>query len=269
MVKHPKATKTSSETEAVDGFVFQSTIRCVWNLPTDLKLLTTTNLYGQTGSYTVTGKATDIVANPAKWRVLPHLGFVNLPAEMGSKDNDTSIVDPGAMMKFVGNFGFIRARPKGSSISQTFTRLQRPSSEVKSSIDRKSWGQLLICHVSGHSQSLLQYAWESGDSGAVKLLQIDASTGLAVNASGNGLQLECRNLWSLICLLFLRDFASGRAARCANPDCPVPYFVRKRRTQKICESGDCVTWAQRRYALKWWHENHGKKPSIARKGGHK
>jgi hypothetical protein len=46
---------------------------------------------------------------------------------------------------------------------------------------------------------------------------------------------------------------SARFARCHNPECPAPYFLAKRRSQKYCERGDCTAYAQRHYALKWWN----------------
>jgi hypothetical protein len=66
------------------------------------------------------------------------------------------------------------------------------------------------------------------------------------------------DLWASICLLFLRDHTDGRTGICANPQCPNPYFIKKRSTQKYCEAGPCVGYAQRQYALHWWN-TEGKK----------
>ena len=72
------------------------------------------------------------------------------------------------------------------------------------------------------------------------------------------IEVAVDDLWSTICILFLRDHAAHKTAICANPDCKSPYFIRKRKTQKYCESGPCTEYAQRRYALKWWNRT-GKK----------
>jgi transcriptional regulator of nitric oxide reductase len=72
------------------------------------------------------------------------------------------------------------------------------------------------------------------------------------------IQVAADDLWSTICLLFLQDRASRKIAICANPDCQSPYFIKKRATQKYCESGPCTEYAQRRYALDWWNRK-GKK----------
>jgi len=44
---------------------------------------------------------------------------------------------------------------------------------------------------------------------------------------------------------------------CGNPECPTPYFLARRKDQKYCERGDCTSYAQRQYALKWWHSVGG------------
>lgn len=81
------------------------------------------------------------------------------------------------------------------------------------------------------------------------------------------------NLWTSICVLFLRDHAAGRTCICANPDCANPFFLKKRGTQKYCEAGPCVAHAQRQYALRWWNaegkKRRSKKHSKARNRGRK
>jgi hypothetical protein len=70
--------------------------------------------------------------------------------------------------------------------------------------------------------------------------------------------MEPKSLLGTIFLLFLRDYAAGKTAICANPDCHSPYFIRKRRTQKYCTSGPCTEQAQREQKRLWWERNHGK-----------
>ena len=50
----------------------------------------------------------------------------------------------------------------------------------------------------------------------------------------------------------------SRMKVCANPDCKFPYFLAGRKTQRVCEQGECTAWAQRQYANKWWKENRAK-----------
>jgi hypothetical protein len=40
---------------------------------------------------------------------------------------------------------------------------------------------------------------------------------------------------------------------CANPDCPARYFLAKRKTQIVCEEGQCLRYTQRKRQLEYWH----------------
>ena len=92
--------------------------------------------------------------------------------------------------------------------------------------------------------------------------------------ANGGIQLIPDSLWSTICMLFLRDHAAHKTGFCANPECANPYFLRKRRTQKYCEAGPCVAYAQRRYSLSYWNREgrerrknkQRKKASKSRRG---
>jgi hypothetical protein len=48
---------------------------------------------------------------------------------------------------------------------------------------------------------------------------------------------------------------------CSNPSCLTPYFVAKRKDQKVCDAEICKAEKQRQHALKWWHQNRAKKRS--------
>ena len=44
-------------------------------------------------------------------------------------------------------------------------------------------------------------------------------------------------------------------AYCANPDCPAPYFLRRRRDQRYCTANDeCARFAGREAARRYWHD---------------
>ena len=49
--------------------------------------------------------------------------------------------------------------------------------------------------------------------------------------------------------------SSSLAKRCANPDCPAPYFIAGRTTQQYC-SEKCSGVLHRAHKLRWWKE-HG------------
>jgi hypothetical protein len=103
------------------------------------------------------------------------------------------------------------------------------------------------------AQDALRKAW-AGDSGAINEIEWQVKYALEAQPSVRAgcVELTTDNLWSLICVLFLLDRAAGKTAVCANPDCPAPYFLRRRKDQKFCERGPCSAYAQRLYALGWW-----------------
>jgi hypothetical protein len=63
---------------------------------------------------------------------------------------------------------------------------------------------------------------------------------------------------------------SNRARFCANPDCPAPYFIAKRTTQRYC-SPDCLKPFQKQWKLDWWNREgkarRAKASAKSRKGG--
>jgi hypothetical protein len=59
-----------------------------------------------------------------------------------------------------------------------------------------------------------------------------------------------RDEFQAACYVLLRN--SNLAKFCANPDCPAPYFVAKRATQRYC-SPDCLTPFQKQWKLDWWN----------------
>lgn len=108
----------------------------------------------------------------------------------------------------------------------------------------------------------LRRAWRGEEAleGELPLSYIERSAGHYMKFSwvfkaGNA-ELVAEDLWSAICVLFLRDHAAHKTAVCAHPNCPAPYFIKKRKTQKFCEAGPCVEYGARQRANKWW-QAHG------------
>jgi hypothetical protein len=60
----------------------------------------------------------------------------------------------------------------------------------------------------------------------------------------------CRTERLLLCLIDLADYTR----RCAASDCPAPYFVASRRSQKYC-SRKCAKESQREFKRIWWRNN--------------
>jgi hypothetical protein len=75
-------------------------------------------------------------------------------------------------------------------------------------------------------QDLLREAW-SADSVAVE--QVKRQAVLQLSAETDAMELVAKNLWSLICFLFMTDRAAGNIAVCKNPGCSItPYFLKIR-----------------------------------------
>jgi len=55
---------------------------------------------------------------------------------------------------------------------------------------------------------------------------------------------------------------SGRARRCANPECPAPYFFASKKGQKYCTS-KCSAPSQREQKRRWWRENRAKNGDLS------
>lgn len=117
-------------------------------------------------------------------------------------------------------------------------------------------------------QSLLRDAW-NGTPLAIELIEHGDShhaqrealgpPRLAVATLKPGVAVYAKDMWSFIRIAFLLDYERGRVKVCGNPNCPVPYFLAKRRDQRICERGDCTAWAQRQWALNWWNMEGSKR----------
>jgi hypothetical protein len=93
-------------------------------------------------------------------------------------------------------------------------------------------------------QTLLKQAW-SGDSGAIKAIAKDVTARLDVSAKG--IDIAVVDLWSLVRLLFLRDYWEGKTKVCANPDCASRYFLEQRKGQQYCSHKCAVLMNVRRF----------------------
>jgi hypothetical protein len=262
MVAQQEQSKTSSGGKKVKrGYDFHSVVITDWRLPKEpvLGSVLQQNLAGGLSGYVILADPGNMTVNPLRWKTPPHRYFVNLPASI-TPELGLGIVDPNALLGFSRRYGFLSHKTVKdrwvldveSSASLDF---------ITSEVGRYTQGEFREL-IENKSQGLMQYAWITGDARAVQefakyaagnlqyQVEIDVDTGEAV--------VKVVNAWTLICMLFVRDHAAGKTAICANPDCPARYFLKSRKTQKICEAGDCVEWAQRNYALRWWRENKRK-----------
>jgi hypothetical protein len=142
-------------------------------------------------------------ADPAKWKEPPHFALVNLLL-----DKHTGLLDLKSVEKFTRTYGLLVGH-----------------------------GQP-IDHVQIQGlQELLQRAWR-GEPGEIEKGDIAAET--EFSPTRDGVEIQVSDLWTLIRILFLCDYAAGRARVCAIADCPrTPYFLQARKGQRFC-SHECA-----------------------------
>jgi hypothetical protein len=58
-------------------------------------------------------------------------------------------------------------------------------------------------------------------------------------------------------LYYFQKRIGDRAKYCGAPDCPAPYFIAVKRSQKYCSLA-CAGTAGRAAKRKWWHEHKGR-----------
>jgi hypothetical protein len=218
---------------------------------------------GEMSSYTIEGTLASDAVDSEKWTEPPHKVLANLPVlpptgELQQHDGITPI-DPKAAETFIRNYGVLDFITDDAPILDS----KNPDSgiaEAGSHFAVKSSALQM-------AQNVLRKAWE-GDPDALVNIRKDAVEDLVLELggfpgpAGNGrLELRAANLWNFICVLFLRDYVAGKIGKCINPSCPVPYFLKRRRTQKACDL--CLEWAQKKYALDWWNQ-HGRESAKER-----
>jgi len=217
---------------------------------------------GGTSSYVLHGKFSSEVLVSVLWKEPPHMVLANIrasdPAGALQLQYGGSPPDRREVQAFIRRYGVLRYRADSPRIdpSEAATLAQTPEHDFAVSSDE----------VAG-AQSLLRRGWD-GDPAAVSEIQHAAESSVTVSVpaseyekpeNGAVVKLIANDLWNFLCILFMRDYATGKIGKCAHPECPAPYFVKRRRTQTVCEVGTCSAWAQRKYALRWWNEEGQKR----------
>lgn len=213
-----------------------------------------------------------IVADENQWSEPPHIAFANLRAD-----------DARAVEAFIRRYGLLsdlsRFDPKDEkkigNLKITFEDGQ-PQYEI---VGERPYFSIEGAHVL-LPQDQLRRAWQDPKGAPFDRVQHALATedierqvedfAANVDVSEGGVQLHPKDLWTLICFLFLRDYIAGRLGICENPDCPAPYFRKNRRTQKFCEAGPCTAYAARLYTKTWWDKKGKKqraKKQPKRRGG--
>ncbi len=246
MVEQLNPSKASSTGGGPPHYEVRAVVRCDAPLPKTTVLSIQKDIAGGVHSYIIEGTTETERASVPGWDEPPHRVFANLPAAEAKLQPamEPRPIQPAAAQAFIEKYGVM------------LNRLGLPAGFRVNSRDLS------------FAQSLLRRAWQ-GDAAAIVPLQTvgvksdsilqteraieEAQPRVEASVLARGIELTASDLWSFICVLFLRDHAAGRTGVCVNPDCPAPYFLKRRRTQKFCEAGTCVAHAQRQYALRWWN----------------
>jgi hypothetical protein len=201
----------------------------------------------------ITGTLGPQIANVHHWQELPHRVFANLPRfDLVKSCNQALLNEPGRMLRRDAAGRLLPELVDLKAMEQFVKKYG--SFRVSDDIDETKDHFGVDAADFTDAQDNLRKAW-AGDIGAIDEIEAQVKYALEARLSvkAGGVELTTDNLRSLICVLFLLDSAAGKTAVCANPECPAPYFLRKRKDQKFCERGQCTVYAQRRYALGWWN----------------
>jgi len=165
--------------------------------------------------------------NIRRWKEPPHEVMANLPNDQQGE----GLVDLKALAAFVRKHGplFVQ-QPLGGDDG---------NEERFFCITAKDFTSF---------QHLLRRAWR-GEREALETIESVAAKGLSIRLSveTGGLELQVGSLWPFISVLFLRDYAAGKAKICENAECPNPYFLRKRKGQRYCAHKCAVLVAVHRF----------------------
>jgi hypothetical protein len=249
MVKHEQRAKTSSRDYRFPCYIATSSV-----LPEKTEVRPVENLASVGGIEGVSGYVISgtLGQEAVEWPEPPHVAFANLLAEK-----------PEAVENFTKRYGLLHHSyidqddPDGNRFtidSATFL--------VEQDRLRLAWRFISAAKEEDHPPG-----------GAVAVSEIEGEVeegfGTDVVVAYRYVQLRPKDLWAAICFLFLWDLETERLGLCENPDCPAPFFRKKRKTQKFCEAGPCVAYAQRQYSLDWWNRVGKKRREKKAKAQHR
>jgi len=178
----------------------------------------------------------------SKWSEPPHIAFANLLIE-----------DPKAAEAFTKRYGVLSRlyMDTNDPDGQRFT-IDSATFLAKQDEMRNAWRMAAANEEEDHPKG-----------GTLSFVEIEGVVeegfDTDVVVSGGFVRLRPKDAWVSICFLFLWDARANKLGFCGNPDCPAPYFRKKRTTQKYCEAGPCADYARRKHALHYWNTKGKKK----------
>ena len=252
MVKQTSAAKNSSIGKPQYGFPCYVESSSILPETTEVKLVEDLGSMGGVdgvSGYVISGNLGDAAA---EWPEPPHVVFANLLAEK-----------PEAVESFTKRYGVLDRLyiDGGDPDGKRFTIDSATFLEKQDRL-RRAWRYISATKEVGHPAG-----------GAVAMADIEGEVeeefDTDVVVAYRYVLLRPKNPWAAICFLFLWDWKTQKLGFCENPDCPAPYFRKKRKTQKFCEAGPCVAYAQRQYSLNWWNREGKKRREKKAKAQHR
>jgi hypothetical protein len=177
------------------------------------------------GGYIVSGTFANRDVDPDIWQEPPHVAFANV-----------NLDDSTAAVVFTKTYG---AWHSGWTLG---TGTTPPEGEFR----------MTSTDLQG-SQSILRDAWR-GSRSQIHFLEelIEDGMEARVLAHSASVELSTKSLSTFSDFLFLRDMAAEKLGVCRNPRCLTPYFIKRRETQKFCDSQACAAFAAKTYSKRWW-----------------
>jgi hypothetical protein len=153
---------------------------------------------------TIIGETGRDLVDPKRWPNAPHVAFANL-----------NVTDMKTLAMFTRLYG-----PPTADITK-----------IPAAGDRFEVDYFMV----GRMRERVRFAWRAKDAKELWLFENVERYDMPFTVSGKKLQLAPADVFTYIRLLLTRDISENRARICANPNCPSPYFIYKRRDQKFCE----------------------------------
>ena len=104
------------------------------------------------------------------------------------------------------------------------------------------------------------YGYASNSEDKHELQTLMGSFTLRVDWARGSLVPQFETQFQRACYVLLKN--SARAKFCPNPECPAPYFIARRATQKYC-CLDCLKPFQKKWRLDWWNRAGSKRRRSA------
>jgi hypothetical protein len=90
----------------------------------------------------------------------------------------------------------------------------------------------------------------------------ECASPFVVNAHIRSIRINPGNL--RVFLAFAVNELLGKVGHCANPNCPAPYYIKRKKKYRFCDRPACQAFGQRQHKREWWRK-HGKEWLASRK----